>query len=259
MNELRHDSSTESTESLLLVSPGNYDLALEGMSCLLREESHTSSTKNDKTILTDIESALDTSIESNSTCSSSQNILSNHSSAIYFLPLLNDYLSHYLEMLCTSVNCVKSPPTPKSSNSSSKASSSDIESVTSSLELLLKNSASYANNLENLATISLRILYKLVSHSGAVRDILLSPSLLEDISDITKEISEMDTDQSSSSSSSSPPSSSSFSGSLTIVQPVIDLHLLSKVFRLAHQGQNVSNNSVTMVTRGKLVCHFALI
>lgn len=58
-----------------------------------------------------------------------------------------------------------------------------MDSLTSSLNVLLRDGAAYANNLETLALCALHVLYKLVLYCEAVRDILLaSDDMLSDSS-----------------------------------------------------------------------------
>ena len=91
--------------------------------------------------------------------------------AVLMLPLLADYLRHYIDMLDTSSERYN---TSSGTNSSSSASLESFESgsPTGSLGLLLKNTASYANNIEQLALASLQTLHILLSCDN-VRNVLL--------------------------------------------------------------------------------------
>ena len=98
-------------------------------------------------------------------------------SAVLVLPLLKDYLSHYLRMLETSTDSFEASPSISSSSSGSFESS-----VESSLGLFLKDSTAYANNLESLALASLRTLH-ILTMCRSVRNVLLSSHSTEEISD----------------------------------------------------------------------------
>ena len=98
-------------------------------------------------------------------------------SAVLVLPLLKDYLSHYLRMLETSTDSFEASPSISSSSSGSFESS-----VESSLGLFLKDSTAYANNLESLALASLRTLH-ILTMCRSVRNVLLGSNSTEEISD----------------------------------------------------------------------------
>ncbi|ESO98513.1 hypothetical protein LOTGIDRAFT_239031 [Lottia gigantea] len=93
--------------------------------------------------------------------------------AVLILPLLSDYFNHYISMLnLNEDNPVLNSPTNSSSFKSSSCESS-IESLTSSLGLLLKDGASYAQNIENLTSTALTVLKHLVISSTSVRGSLI--------------------------------------------------------------------------------------
>ncbi|KAK6177177.1 hypothetical protein SNE40_015333 [Patella caerulea] len=95
-----------------------------------------------------------------------------NTAAVLILPLLTDYFTHYISMLSSNqeTNGLTSPTNSGSLKSSSCESS--IESLTSSLGLLLKDGAMYAQNMEMLTSASLITLRHLVIYSAAVRETL---------------------------------------------------------------------------------------
>ncbi|XP_048739112.2 ATR-interacting protein-like isoform X2 [Ostrea edulis] len=218
-----------------IVSANSYSKAMEGLHNIL-------SCSNQSPLL----SLLDLS-HSNLSSNQSENSLqtlepsSESQSGLFFVSLLNDYLSHYIEMMNCYVERGQSLLSPQSSSSSSFGPSSSLDSstgsLTSSLNVLLRDGAAYANTLESQALCALNILHKLVLYCDAVRDTLLySDDVLSDssISSFGKVEEEMDTDN--------PPSSlSSLTGSDSGVdslrQSVLDCRLLAKVFRLANPGK----------------------
>ena len=97
--------------------------------------------------------------------------------AILFLPMIHDYLTQYMDMLTSNLDArtCSSPQNSLTSSGLSKSSfDSSVESLTSSLDMLLKDSADYANNLENMTLVTLQIVHKLVSFSSVIRNILLN-------------------------------------------------------------------------------------
>ncbi|XP_060066244.1 uncharacterized protein LOC132546542 [Ylistrum balloti] len=173
--------------------------------------------------------------------------------AVLLLPLLADYLGHYQDLLTCAVEV--SPQSPPSSRGSSSLDSS-VESLSSSLSLLLRDSALFANNLEALALAALSILHRLVSYCPSVRAVLFeSPesNATTSVHDATNgqmakhrhggdDGSNHDTDISSSGSC----SRSQGSG---IHQYVEDIYLLRKIFSLANPGQGVHRYNVHIVER----------
>ena len=96
---------------------------------------------------------------------------------LLILPLLSCYLSHYIDMLnnSTTDNVMTSPSSSSGSlRMYSSESPSSLESLTSSLSLLLMDGQRYANSLENYCITSLTTLCKLVSFSSTVRQFLLT-------------------------------------------------------------------------------------
>lgn len=147
--------SPEKSAKKPIVSPDSYSSAIHGMKCLLCNQKTFQSRAETSPILTD------TSLNG----------------AILFLPMIDDYLTQYLDILNSNIegHPLQSPRHSFTSSSSSKSSyDSSIESLTASLDLLLKDSANFANNLESLALVALQVLHKLVSYSAVVRNILLN-------------------------------------------------------------------------------------
>lgn len=91
-------------------------------------------------------------------------------SAILILPLINDYLKHYMGMLEATLDMSSST----SSTSASSSSSFDIssESPTGSVGLFLKTVTGFANDLENLCIASLYTLHELTACPG-IREVLM--------------------------------------------------------------------------------------
>lgn len=164
-----------------IVSANSYAKAMEGLHNIL-------SCSNQSPLL----SLLDLS-HSNLSSNQSENSLqtlepsSESQSGLFFVSLLNDYLSHYIEMMNCYVERGQSLLSPQSSSSSSFGPSSSLDSstgsLTSSLNVLLRDGAAYANTLESQALCALNILHKLVLYCDAVRDTLLySDDVLSDSS-----------------------------------------------------------------------------
>ncbi|OWF51643.1 ATR-interacting protein-like [Mizuhopecten yessoensis] len=174
--------------------------------------------------------------------------------AVLLLPLLADYLGHYLDLLSCAVEA--SPPSPSSSRGGSSSLDSSVESLSSSLSLLLRDSALFANNLEALALAALSILHKLVSYCPSVRAILLeSPeSLTHESAKDTATAQVTDQDGSGDKSNTHEPCVSS-SGSCSnsqgsdIHKYVEDVYILRKIFSLANPGQEAHRYSVHVVER----------
>ena len=98
------------------------------------------------------------------------------------LPMLNDYLTVYVDMLETTVE--PSAVSPGNSLGSGKSSSieSSLESLSSAVRNLMLESATYANDLEKRALNCLQILHKLVLYSAGIRLSLLANGESERIS-----------------------------------------------------------------------------
>ncbi|XP_076469726.1 uncharacterized protein LOC143300057 [Babylonia areolata] len=101
--------------------------------------------------------------------------------AVLLLPMLNDYLQHYLDILSggTLENSASSPSNNASSSnksSSCETSGSSLESLTSSLGTLLQQGAEYANSVETLTLCALRVLNALVCACEGVRSLLVASS-----------------------------------------------------------------------------------
>jgi len=169
--EMKASLTTEKrVEAKPVSTPENHTLALQALQQMLR----------------DTDCVQQSAIPHSSTTSPNSDLISCGSTtctvktlpeknAVSFLPLLNDYLSQYIDMLNYAVDKTSLVTSPQSSVSSKSSSSMDssIESLTSSLNILLKDCAAYANNLEGLAYVALQILLKLVSYCECVREVLL--------------------------------------------------------------------------------------
>lgn len=122
------------------------------------------------------------------------------SGALLLLPMLNDYISHYIDIL-TSGTAAVNVQSPNLSSGSVKSSScesgSSLESVTSSLGMLLQQGAEYANSVETLTLSALHALHALVCVSSEVRSVCLrsrvGASLLQPATDTSS--STIETDQ----------------------------------------------------------------
>ena len=169
MQELKRQHSLvlspDKTAKKPIVSPDSYSSAIHGMKCLLCNQNTFQSRTESSMVLSD----------------------TTLNGAILFLPMIDNYLTQYLDILSSSMegHPLQSPRSSFTSSSSSKSSfDSSIESLTASLDMLLKDSANYANNLESLALVALQVLHKLVSYSTVIRNILLnveeSTQILED-------------------------------------------------------------------------------
>ncbi|KAK7484326.1 hypothetical protein BaRGS_00024451 [Batillaria attramentaria] len=100
------------------------------------------------------------------------------SSTTLILPLLNDYMGHYIDILTSSTNTGPASPNIVSSDSSKSSSGeSSLESITSSLGILLQEGAEYANSMETLTMCVLRVLHKLVCMCPKVRSVCLGSRL----------------------------------------------------------------------------------
>lgn len=204
--------SPEKSAKKPIVSPDSYSSAIHGMKCLLCNQKTFQSRTETSPILTD------TSLNG----------------AILFLPMIDDYLTQYLDILNSNIegHPLQSPRHSFTSSSSSKSSyDSSIESLTASLDLLLKDSANFANNLESLALVALQVLHKLVSYSAVVRNILLNvdEDVLDERSIAGEGGRQMETDKSS-------PSSSLDSDLSISSQRIVDMHILGKVLKIADCG-----------------------
>lgn len=98
-------------------------------------------------------------------------------SAVYVLPVIDDWLGRYLDMLDAMLETSADLTTPPTLSSSDSTESSDT-SLTSTLAAILRSSASMANDVECFTSAALRALLVLVD-SSAVRDALLLPPLAE--------------------------------------------------------------------------------
>lgn len=122
------------------------------------------------------------------------------SGAVLLLPMLNDYLSHYLDILSSSSAATPNVASPNLSSSSNKSSSceagSSLESMTSSLVMLFQQGSEYANCMETLTLCALRVLHTLVCICDDVRSVCVrsrvGASLLQPTTDTSSSTIETD-------------------------------------------------------------------
>lgn len=159
MSDLR--SIVNSTNKKDLVSSSNLNLAIHGLSQLLITDC---SPTNQQAMMS----------TSQSSCDPSQNSLN---LLLQLIPLLADYLGHYCDQLST--NLVASSTdlcdssTSGSNGKSGSLSESSMDSVTSSVNMLLQDCANVANQLELLVIVTLRVLHKLIAFCTELRHSLL--------------------------------------------------------------------------------------
>lgn len=153
----------DSPDMLRLVPVDHFNMAIQGLSNLLRTGNQSvSNTKSDwssqsHVILNDINKGDNS--ENTRVTRYKQSDLED---AVLILPLINDYLRHYIEMLESTFENLATTSTMNSSSSPDSFDTSS-ESPTGSLGLFLRNTASYANDLEGLTIASLNTLHVLLS------------------------------------------------------------------------------------------------
>ncbi|KAL8577235.1 hypothetical protein ACOMHN_034261 [Nucella lapillus] len=203
--------------------------------------------------------------------------------AVLLLPMLNDYLQHYIDILSSSSNEATAPTSPNVGSGSNKSSScetgSSLESLTSSLEVLLQQGAEYANTVETLTLCALRVLNMLVSACEDVRSLvvmsrtgLAAAAIATDTSSSTVETDQEKDNPNESgmegdderSTVSSKGSGSSFlispTGSLTSPAVKLEgLNLLHKLVRLASPSQESSGFKVPVVEAALDVLHSLIV
>lgn len=138
-----------------LVPTDHYNMAIQGLRQLLQPEDKTDTCRepaSSETVLRLTDQSLD--------------------SAILILPLVNDYLGHYMEMLEITLDSSTSSLSTTSASSSSESYDVSSESPTGSVGLLLKTVAGFANDLENTCIAALHTLHLLTVCEG-IRDVLL--------------------------------------------------------------------------------------
>lgn len=143
-----------------LVPVDHFNMAVQGLSCLIKSENQSA----DRNIS-----------DSNQMTSSVPQETSALNDAILVLPVINDYLKHYIEMFEATLETSEGSTTTTTATLSSSSSGSfdtSSESLTGSFGSFLRSSASWANELECLAIASVETLSELLS-SSAVKDILL--------------------------------------------------------------------------------------
>ncbi|KAL3851840.1 hypothetical protein ACJMK2_015542 [Sinanodonta woodiana] len=162
LSELKNITSVQAGKQdfVTIVPDDHYYLALQGLTCLLRGEN----LHHPITCLCPPTTAQVAIAKTSA-----------HNCTLLILPLLNDYLTHYLDMLKSSSENLNltSPSASVNSSKSSSSFESPLDSITSSLSMSLRDSAIFANNLEQLALTSLRVLHKLLSACSAVQHVIL--------------------------------------------------------------------------------------
>ncbi|CAC5410309.1 ATRIP [Mytilus coruscus] len=214
--ELKHQHSSivspEKPVRKSIISPDSYSSAIHGMKCLLRNQQTFQSRTETNIVLT-------------------ENTLNG---AILILPMIDDYLAQYIDMLRSNLDartCVSPRSSYTSSGSSKSSFDSSIQSLTGSLDMLLKDSADFANNLENMALVTLQVLHKLVSFSTVIRNILLNVEKgLQPMESTDEGEQPMETDKSS-------PESSLDSDWSISSEKFSNLLVLKKVIKIADCGQ----------------------
>lgn len=116
------------------------------------------------------------------------------SGCILILPLLNDYLGHYINIISSPMHggCMS----PSSGCSTPNGHESSLESITASLEVLLHEGAEYANNLESLTLTSLKVLRKLLCLNEDVRATCIQSKVIPPVTrpPVNTSSSSLDTD-----------------------------------------------------------------
>ncbi|XP_067683214.1 ATR-interacting protein-like [Haliotis asinina] len=223
--------SADCPDTCSVVPRDHYLMAVEGLQDLLKSQSQ----------------CRDTVLNTDSHLTHTEEL----SGAVLILPLINDYLSHYLDILSNSPVQGSSSGTLNSSLGRGSASESSLESVTSSIGLLLKDYQNSANNLECLCLTSLRTLHKLVMFSKAVRRSLMDKTdWNHNRSDASLDGYRASADSSASGESAMdtdvPVTSSSDNDTMSLDSRVTfrqlqELNLLNKIVKLAHpQGESYS-------------------
>ncbi|KAL4233011.1 hypothetical protein ACF0H5_007697 [Mactra antiquata] len=202
-----------------LVPVDHFNMAVEGLSNLIKNENQSSCDQTmdvtQSTVLHD---------------------------AILVLPIINDYLKHYMDMLDTTLETSDvSPPSTTVSSSSSGSFDTSSESLTGSFGLFVKMSASSANDLEQLTIASVETLYELLS-SNAVRDILLYSESKPTLTPTTAaELESTDSDLSIHWKDT--PTKLSY-----MKKYVIKLEILKKIIKLSNPGTKARLYNTRMVT-----------
>ncbi|GAB1609675.1 uncharacterized protein LOC115217079 [Argonauta hians] len=231
-------SAMNSVNKKDLVSSSNLNLAIHGLSQLLiTDRSPEASQSVLSTCSWGSSTATTGAISSSSAPTTTTSMRSPSQSPLNLLlrlmPLLSDYLGHYCDQLSTSLvtsSCGGSGGLSESLPSanqwkSGSSSESSMDSVTSSVNLLLQDCANVANQLELLVIVALRVLLKLIGFCAELRH-----SLLVDDTD-TKLASSL----SSSLSMTSPNQKSGKSSVLvSLLQDMKKFDLITKLFLLAN-------------------------
>ena len=179
MKKLSPDKSKRPTQRI--VHPEHQSLAAAGFQCLLcgrRPSQLTCLTAPPRPRSSAPGTSTQPSPPSSPTLATLHSLPDRDLSALLFLPLISDYLRRYIDLMEHSVErhvqLTSSNSTPSSSDRSIHSSSCDtsLESLTSSLELLMSEGAIMANTLESLALEALRVLETLCQQCESIRNVL---------------------------------------------------------------------------------------
>lgn len=161
----------EQTELTSLVPVSHFNMAIQGLTKLLtgnqnvtKNSAHASNTSEDSS-----------SVGSSDGCKfGEQSDAARLENAIFLLPIINDYLGHYIEMieLTLESSAISTSNTSNTSSSSPDSLETSGPSPTGSVAQFLKNSTSFANDLEGYCIAALRVLHELVGCS-CVREVLM--------------------------------------------------------------------------------------
>ena len=158
-------SQCDKPDMVRLVSGDHFSMAVQGLSNLLKSWNQPNeNSKSDWSIQNQMRSCDNGDVSLFTRQSDLED-------AILILPLISDYLRHYIEML-ESMFETSASSTDTTSSSSPDSFDTSSESPTGSLSMFLKSTANYANDLEDLTIASLNTLHTLLSSVG-VRQMLL--------------------------------------------------------------------------------------
>ncbi|XP_052781387.1 ATR-interacting protein-like [Mya arenaria] len=152
----------EQPEMISLVKIKHLNMAISGFSAMIKpstdSDQHMSWTKN---------------IQSGGTSQSVRDGSKTHASdsALFILPLIDDYLRCYVEMMVATLEI--SASSTESNGTVTASSSSSEPSPSGSLAVFLKSSATFANDLEGYCVAALRALHVLLA-CPSVRSVLLN-------------------------------------------------------------------------------------
>ncbi|KAH3881338.1 uncharacterized protein LOC127879777 [Dreissena polymorpha] len=240
----------EQTELTSLVPVSHFNMAIQGLTKLLagnqtvaKNSTHSSNSSEDS-------SAVGSPDRSKFGDQSEATRLEN---SIFLLPIINDYLGHYIEMI--ELTLLESSAISTSSTSNTSSSSPDSletsgPSPTGSVAQFLKNSASFANDLEGYCIAALRVLHELVGCCH-IREVLMQKengAEQEPNMEVEVQIPQE-----------APSSRLIVRSSNLPYQYVVKLHLLHKVLKLSNPGTkglyNVKVVGLCLQIVGRLALH----